>query len=172
MPGAERRASKLHYHRRPSKFTHPISVRHTPIDQSRLQRFMGYRLTRLKLSVHKRLTQVLAALELTPAQFSMLVLVDANPGMIQRQLSEALDISPPNLVPVVDRMVARGLVERRASTEDRRLQQLFLTPEGQQMQARAEAAVTQFERDLEEALSATERKHLAPALDKLEARLG
>ncbi|WP_238944340.1 MarR family winged helix-turn-helix transcriptional regulator [Allofranklinella schreckenbergeri] len=147
-------------------------MRNQPIDQTRLQRFMGYRLTRIKLSVHKRFLQALADWELGPSEFSLLVLVDANPGIFQRQISQALDISPPNLVPLVERLVERGLIERRASAEDRRLQQLVLTPAGKRLQIRAEQAVECFERDLEQALSAAERQCLSVALDKLQARLG
>ena len=78
------------------------------VDQSRLQRFLGYRLTRAEIHIHKLFARRVAELDLKPSEFSILVLIHSNPGIYLRQLGEALDISPSNLVPVVERLVQRG----------------------------------------------------------------
>ncbi|MFT4192979.1 MAG: MarR family transcriptional regulator [Comamonas sp.] len=143
----------------------------TGLDQAALLRFLGYRLTRTELQIHKRLGRGLAAHELKNSEYAILTLIGGNPGAYLRQLGEALDISPSNLVPVVERLVQRELVRRVPDPRDRRLQQLHLTDKGQSLQARAQVAVEQFEQWLEEALSAAEKKHLFAALDKLAARV-
>lgn len=142
------------------------------VDQSRLRRFLGYRLTRVEIHVHKLFTRRMAALALKPSEFSILVLIDTNPGIYLRQLGEALDISPSNLVPVVERLVQRGLVRRVPDPRDRRLQQLHLTAEGQTLQAQAESEVVKLEQGFEQALTVTEKKHLISALEKLSVVLG
>jgi DNA-binding MarR family transcriptional regulator len=111
------------------------------IDQARLRRFLGYRLTRTEILVHKLFLRRAVGLALKPSEYSILVLIDAQPGIYLRQLSVALDISPSNLVPVVERLVQRGLVERRVDGRDRRLQQLHLTAAGQTLLSRAEHEV-------------------------------
>lgn len=137
------------------------------IDLSRLQRFLGYQLTRVKVHVHKIFLHRLASWNLMATEFSVLLLVEANPGIYLRQLGSALDISPPNLVPVVERLVSREVLMRLPSPNDRRLQQLYLTDAGKQLLQQAEAEVKRFEAALDQSLTATERKYLASALKKL-----
>ncbi|WP_280189264.1 MarR family winged helix-turn-helix transcriptional regulator [Delftia sp. PS-11] len=145
------------------------SISESTIDQSRLQRYLGYRLTRTEIHIHKLFAQRVAGFDLKPSEFSILVLLDSNPGIYLRQLGEALDISPSNLVPVVERLVQRGLIQRQPDPRDRRLQQLHLTPEGRALQGLAEGEVARLEDELEQLLSPAERAHLLVALDKLTA---
>ncbi len=111
----------------------------------------------------------LASHELSTTDFSALVLIDANPGLYQRQLGQALEISPPNVVPIIDRLVQREVVVRLPSKDDRRLQELHLTDAGRALLKKAEADVARFERLLEESLTATEQRHIDSALKKLSA---
>lgn len=137
------------------------------VDQSRLLRYLGYRLTRTEIHIHKLFARRVAGFDLKPSEFSILVLLDSNPGIYLRQLGEALDISPSNLVAVVERLVQRGLIQRQPDPRDRRLQQLHLTDEGRALQGLAEGEVSRLEDDLEQLLSPTEQQHLFSALDKL-----
>lgn len=137
------------------------------IDQSRLTRFLGFRLTRAKVQVHREFIKHLSAWELSATEYSVLVLIDANPGVYLRQLGSALEMSPPNLVPVLDRLIRRNLIKRQASLEDRRLQSLHLTTPGQYLLSQVETEVEIFERTLESRLSTTELRHMSSALKKL-----
>ena len=67
------------------------------------------------------------AFGLTTPQFSILMLVFDNGDVNQKQLGQALDISPPNMAVTLDRMAERGWIERVRSTRDRRAQQIHLT---------------------------------------------
>jgi DNA-binding MarR family transcriptional regulator len=55
------------------------------------------------------------------------------------QLAERLDCDPSNVTGMVDRLHARGLVERRADEADRRVKYLTLTPAGQRLRSELEA---------------------------------
>jgi DNA-binding MarR family transcriptional regulator len=55
------------------------------------------------------------------------------------QLAERLDCDPSNVTGLVDRLHARGLVERRADEADRRVKHLALTPAGQRLRSELEA---------------------------------
>jgi DNA-binding MarR family transcriptional regulator len=55
------------------------------------------------------------------AHLNVLILLEANGAMSMGRLAEALDISVASATGVVDRMEARGLVERRHDAEDRRV---------------------------------------------------
>jgi DNA-binding MarR family transcriptional regulator len=139
------------------------------IDQSRLDRFIGYRLTRAEVRVRKLFVARVESLELKPVEFSILVLVDANHGINLRQVGEALDVSPPNLVMVIERLVKRRLLRRTRGRQDRRVQHLHLTTEGSALVAQAEQEVASFERSVADALTPDEQQVLETVLRKLAA---
>lgn len=67
--------------------------------------------------------------EVSLVHLNVLMLLSATGPMSMSRLAEALDISVASVTGVVDRMEARGLVERRRDTEDRRVI-LVTTAEG------------------------------------------
>jgi DNA-binding MarR family transcriptional regulator len=69
-------------------------------------------------------------LGLTPAQFDIVATLGNTPGMPFRELGERTLITKGTLTGVVDRLEARGLVERVASDVDRRSVTVRLTPAG------------------------------------------
>jgi DNA-binding MarR family transcriptional regulator len=69
-------------------------------------------------------------LNVTPVQYAALQVVCNQPGIDQRTLARTIALDASTTGGVVDRLEARGWMERRQSPEDRRARQLFLTPEG------------------------------------------
>lgn len=139
-----------------------------PVDQARLLKLLGYRLTRSELRLRRLFQDSVKAFELTPVEFSLLLLVDANPGINQRQIGEVLSVSPPNLAIVVARLVKRRLLRQVRGRQDRRMQHLHLSAAGTALLAQAEAAVTAMEQQLVERLGETELRALLRVLDRLE----
>ena len=70
-------------------------------------------------------------LGVTPVQYAALQCVGNQPGLDQRTLARGIALDTSTTAGVVDRLEARGWMERRTSPEDRRARQLFLTPDGQ-----------------------------------------
>jgi DNA-binding MarR family transcriptional regulator len=68
----------------------------------------------------------------TPVQYAALQAVSNQPGIDQRTLARAIALDASTTGGVVDRLEARGWMERRQSPDDRRARQLFLTPDGVQ----------------------------------------
>jgi MarR family transcriptional repressor of emrRAB len=82
-------------------------------------------------------------------------------------LRAALGLSQPGTVRLVDRLAARGLVERRRSERDARAVALRLTPEGRRaaelaLEGRATATIAALE-----SLTAGERRALTRLLEKM-----
>jgi DNA-binding MarR family transcriptional regulator len=100
-----------------------------------LTSYAGYALRRAQLRVFSDFIDELAELDLRPAQFSVLALIDANPGIVQARVGESLEIKKANLVPLLNRLAARGVVRRVAL--DGRSNGLYLTPEGRRLMQRA-----------------------------------
>ena len=71
------------------------------------------------------------ALGLTPPQFDIVATLGRTDGMTFRQLGQRTLITKGTLTGVVDRLEARGVVERVASHADRRSTVVRLTPAGE-----------------------------------------
>src|SRR5882724_9247020 len=62
--------------------------------------------------------------ELSPVQCHVLHLIEPGRPLPMRRLAETLGCDASNVTGLVDRLEARGLVERRPSSEDRRVKEL------------------------------------------------
>lgn len=71
-------------------------------------------------------------LGITPVQYAALQVVGNQPGIDQRTLARNIALDASTTGGVVDRLEARGWLERKTSTEDRRARQLTLTLSGEQ----------------------------------------
>jgi DNA-binding MarR family transcriptional regulator len=86
-----------------------------------------------------------------PGQFSILAVIERNPGLSQSRVCAALGIKRANLVVVIDHLESLGFVRRDTSATDRRSNRLQLTPAGQralrsalETQALHEARITRL----------------------------
>jgi DNA-binding MarR family transcriptional regulator len=66
--------------------------------------------------------------DMTRAQWGILIWLERQPGITQKELSELLEVEPITVARLVDRLEARGMVERRPDPRDRRIWRLHLQP--------------------------------------------
>jgi DNA-binding MarR family transcriptional regulator len=111
---------------------------------------LGFLVRRVQLWVFREFTRKLARLDVTLAQYSVLTVVDANPGINQLAVASALDIERAGLGRLIERLEARNLLKRLSSTVDRRSYVLHLTPEGRKALSRMRAIVHESEKRLAE----------------------
>ncbi len=137
------------------------------VDLGPLPQFLGYMIRRAQLAVFADFHTRFDALDLRPAEFSLLLVVDRNHGLTQRRVAAALGIRPSNLVGMVARLVARGLAEQRASPADRRAIELHLTAPGRALLAQGMKLARQHDRNVTAALSNEERQKLLEQLNRL-----
>ena len=128
----------------------PQPVRKEPADAAgesnalqmgELSELLGYSLKRAQLKVFEDFLRCVAPLQLTPAQFSVLLLLDRNPGRNQTEIANTLGILRPNFVAMLDGLESRDLCTRMRSTNDRRSHILVLTDKGRAVLARAKKLV-------------------------------
>jgi long-chain acyl-CoA synthetase len=84
----------------------------------------------------------LASVDLSISQYRMLSLL-AEGSAMSSSLAERLAVRPPSVTAVIDGLVARDLVERTHSEDDRRRVSLGLTVSGQNLLETADRAVTE-----------------------------
>jgi len=102
-----------------------------PIAVGVLPNLIGYNIRRAQIALWRDLTRTVGHREIRPAVFSLLILVEANPGIAQIELSEQLDIDKAAIVGLIHRLQRNDWVVRKRSLEDRRRQGIFLTSRGQ-----------------------------------------
>jgi DNA-binding MarR family transcriptional regulator len=138
------------------------------LQMGELADLLGYSLKRAQLKVFEDFLHCVAPLQLTPAQFSVLLLLDKNPGRNQTEIANTLGILRPNFVSMLDTMESRDLCARMRSTNDRRSHILVLTDKGRAVLARAKKLVaTKHEARLNELLGPANRVALLAMLSKI-----
>jgi DNA-binding MarR family transcriptional regulator len=141
----------------------PPTPRPSP-DLGVLNGHLGYFIRRLQVWVFQDFIRTLAPIDIGPAQYSVLVVIAANPGLSQSDLAERLGIERARLVRLLDGLDKRGLTRRLNSRTDRRSHALQLTRAGQQTLRRAKALAALHEARLAERLGPERRKLLIDAM--------
>jgi len=129
-----------------------------------LPELLGYRLRLAQQAVFRDFAGSVQGL--SPGRVGLLVYIDANPGVTQSRLAEAAERDRSTMVGVLDRLEARGLIERRRG-EDRRTNGLWLTRAGRTLLARALRGIAKHEKRIAARLSAAERRQLLTLLGKI-----
>jgi DNA-binding MarR family transcriptional regulator len=107
-----------------------------------------------------------AGFDLTPVQYAALASISANPGMDQVTLAGVIAYDRTTITGVVDRLVQKGLVVRRASPRDRRARALHITEAGATTLRAITPAVEQAQRIMLRGLTDTEAAEFMRLLRK------
>src|SRR5947207_5548903 len=129
-----------------------------------LPELIGYRLRVAQQAVFRDFAARVG--ELSPGRAGMLLLIEANPGVPQGRLAEAVRLDRSTMVGVVDSLEERDLIERRRGV-DRRTNGLWLTPSGRSLAQRLRRRIERHERLGAARLLDAERTQLRFRLGKL-----
>jgi len=111
-----------------------------------LMNFPGYSLRRASLTEIGELARRLAKLGLRPTEGSVLVVIDANPGITQSEVGQVLEIARPNMAPLTARLIDRDLIVRERV--DGRSQGLSLSATGRRLTKKVLQQMTEHEASL------------------------
>ena len=124
-------------------------------------------LRRIQTAVFSDFIASLGELEIRPAQYSLLEVIDANPGLRQSDAAAALGIQKANFVALVHELERRALIQRRRSTADRRCYSLHLQPRGRRLLEAARGLHDAQESRLSALLGTQDRERLLALLNRL-----
>lgn len=137
------------------------------LDLGMLTELSGYLVRRAQLAIWQDFLRGFAGTGITPAQFSALVVIGANPGVIQTVLANALAIERSAMVPLIDHLEELGLAIRVPSASDRRSRALHLTARGAAVLRDLERLVREHEARVTAALTPAEHEALLALLRKM-----
>lgn len=146
------------------KSSQPKRVSPAVIDLGVLNDHLGYFVRRFQVAIFQDFIRRLSRIDLSPAQFSVLVVIGANEGLSQSELGATLGIERARLVRMLHLLDERGLTERLPSSADGRRHALRLTRAGQATLKQAKALAAQHEASLLPKLGSERYRSMLDAL--------
>jgi DNA-binding MarR family transcriptional regulator len=134
------------------------------VDDPYLTRSLGFLLGDVSRLVRKRFDRRAAELGLTRAQWRVLGRLRRREGINQRELAEILEIETITLGRHIDRLEAKGWVERRRDPDDRRAWKLYLDPSVRPVLDRMRKLSELTREEALKGISAAERERLIDLL--------
>jgi len=117
-----------------------------------LDRLLGYQLRRASSVMMADLAHELGDLDMRPAEVTTLLVIAENADCSQSEVGEALSIKRANMVPIISRLMDRGLVAR--TRVDGRSHALRVTGQGEAVVADARTRIARHEARFTERLDA------------------
>ena len=130
-----------------------------------LEDFLGYQLRRASQAMLDDLVAALSDLKLRPTSASVLLLVEANPGITQSRIGQILAIERANMVPMTANLARHGLLTR--SRTDGRSHGLHLTDEGKRVAVKIRKRIADHESKFWRGTKASERAAVLKFLESL-----
>jgi DNA-binding MarR family transcriptional regulator len=138
------------------------------LDEAQLHQVLGYQMAQASIVTDGVFTEEVGKpFDLRPVEYTILSLIDENPGGSPARLAQALAVSAPNITTWIDRLEQRGLVVREPSVTDRRSQHLKTTPKGSRLARQATRRLLDAERQTLDRLTPGERGLLIELLHKI-----
>lgn len=135
------------------------------------EHYIGYTMTdvaRLLRTVFERRVRPLG---LTRAQWVTIARLHRRPGLSQSEVADLLEIEKASAGRLIDRMEAKGWIERRADPLDRRINRLHLTEEAERLHALIWPIAETTVDDALGELSRDERRTLSKLMQRVKGRL-
>jgi len=107
----------------------------------RIEDCISFQVGKAAQQVSRRAKELLAPYGVTPVQYAVLKCLSETGGLSGVELGSRIVLDSASITGVVDRLVTLGLVLRRPSEEDRRIQQLYLSQKGVEQQSDLDAAM-------------------------------
>jgi DNA-binding MarR family transcriptional regulator len=120
---------------------------------------------------HRLLTERLRPLDVSVAQLDVLANLASGEVVQQKELAARLLVTKANVTGLIDRLVERGWVERRADPADGRAHRVVLTRVGRKVAQRAIEIRQALIAEIFEVLTPDERETLTELARRVEARV-
>ncbi|MBV7410387.1 MarR family winged helix-turn-helix transcriptional regulator [Maritimibacter sp. DP1N21-5] len=132
---------------------------------------VSYQIRLLQIASYKIFEQRVTGHGSAPRYFGLLKIVEANPGIPQARLAEAIFLDRSSLVPILETLTKEGWIERRKTATDKRVRRVFLTAGGVDKLAALEGEVRAHEAMVTAGLSSEDKGLLLSLLARVDANL-
>ena len=138
------------------------------LDHCKMAKLLGYQLARASIPTDRLFKKHIgSSFQLNKVEFTIVMLVSSNQEVTPKRLSNAINVPSPNLTLILDRLEDQGILVRRRSTLDRRVQHVTLTRKGSTLARKADMQSNSMETELLSHLTFAERAMLFELLEKV-----
>ena len=138
-----------------------------PITMDAVYTAPGYLFRRMQQIAVAIFVEECKAFDLTPVQYAALIAIHTHPGIDATRLSAVIAFDRSTLGNVIERLQAKGLIERKPAREDRRIKLLYLTRQGAALLREIMPAVEKAQARMLQPLKLADRKTLLALLTQL-----
>jgi DNA-binding MarR family transcriptional regulator len=138
----------------------------TATGDSDMARRAWHLLSEVGLTLRATWIDIAAEFDLTPAQALALRRLEPNTPLPMNTLAEAMICDASNVTGIVDKLEARGLIERRTIEHDRRVKMLVVTKRGEELRRRFLLRSSQPPPSIA-ALTTEDQRQLSEVLERL-----
>lgn len=136
-----------------------------------MDRSLGFILNKTSLLSKAAFAAKIKAFGISPEQWSLIFRVVETSGLTQKELSESTYKDQANITRTVDRLELKGLLRRVQNETDRRIVNLYPTPEATALVEAVVPISTAFNTELTEGFTSQERETLMGLLQKIYTNL-
>jgi MarR family transcriptional regulator, organic hydroperoxide resistance regulator len=123
----------------------------------RVEDCISFLLSKAAQQISRRARDKLARWGVTPTQYAVLKVLWGGDGLSAAAVGGRLSVDSATITGVIDRLATADLLERKFSSEDRRVNQLFLTKRGRSLQALLDAAMDDLNQEVKSELEGQAR---------------
>jgi DNA-binding MarR family transcriptional regulator len=138
-----------------------------PITMDAVYAAPGYLFRRMQQIAVALFIEECRAFDLTPVQYAALIAIHTHPGIDATRLSAVIAFDRSTLGSVIERLEAKKLIDRKPSSEDKRVKLLYLTKAGAAILRDIMPSVEKAQARMMQPLKAADRKVLLALLTQL-----
>jgi MarR family transcriptional regulator, lower aerobic nicotinate degradation pathway regulator len=139
----------------------------TPVTMDAVYTAPGYLFRRMQQIAVSIFVEECRTFDLTPVQYASLIAIHTHPGIDATRLSAVIAFDRSTLGNVVERLQAKGLIERKPDSEDKRVKLLTITKQGAALLREIMPAVDRAQARMLQPLKPSDRKMLMALLGQL-----
>jgi len=132
-----------------------------------MEKTTGFLMFRTARGMKKMLDTRLSEFNVTSSQATVLNTLSYQDGQSLSDIGKSIHLDKPAITGLADRMEKDGLVERRRTSSDRRIIQLFFTEKGKKLYRRIEKVIVDVDNELVETLTEEEIESLHSMLQRI-----
>jgi DNA-binding MarR family transcriptional regulator len=132
---------------------------------SSLDNIVGFHMRKAILKALSRVSKV-AGRHVATGQYSVMAIIEENPGRTQSAIAEAAGLDRSSLVPILNQFEKNGLITRVPAANDKRAYSVSLTDTGRQELKDLDALVKEIETNVIRGLGEKEHQHLIDLLKR------
>lgn len=129
------------------------------------------RIVCVRKALRREFEQQAGALDITASQFQVLKCLWAQDGISTSALSQVASSDGGTMTGVLDRLESKGLIRRERSKTDRRAVEIWLTPQGRELEAPLLKIVTDINQRALKGLTQKQQQELLNALEQVRENL-